>query len=1208
MSQAHFLPPLSSTTTNGANNNNGRSGDDLENDLQIIKVTLENNKHLIVALPTFDADGSNCPSVATLMGKYNIATSSSSAVGGSLPALDFSNGGVGMIAGVVLGSNNNGSNAGLGLEASSTSHEKLSVSDAFGQLQIVEDLPLAPLQPAPPLVVADEEVVEESIAIVETTTAEGGEEDDFGNFEGVQEPASAANEDDFGDFDNAPSHNVVEETEFTPNGNNEEEEEVLTSNDAVSNDNEQMEQLNSVELVEEEEDFGGFAVARSGHDEIKTESSTAEDDNDDENSDFGSFGDGRGTEDDGLSLGQNNVVTAPATMTTSAFSLNGGDGAALGNDDGGHNMLSISDAFDPSLIVVSEHGTNVGGGMDESNSNNVASSSANPLAAADLERSVDGFGIAAFPEQAIVSNNSDKLSVFDALVDVQDAPLPSLGGAFTSSTSSSNNDEMAGSDNAEEEDDDFGDFSGHGNEDAADDIEDAGQLEDVHEEEDHFGDFEGTSSEERADENEVEVGDIQDAGLGEVLAVGDFGISSEILQPDADNFGDFDAAATDEVTAGGEKAELTSNHEGGVEIITETVQLNGNTSDKDLSVFDVFAEVQDAPLPSLSDNIKQVEDEDDFGNFLCQKNNEVAVSDIENSELEAVKDEEADFGNSGGIAAYNVTSDNLDKGLSMFDVLTEVQDPLPSLGSFPSMSEEAGDGNDNQVDNDEFGDFEASDQTAAAAENNEMFGETYSDKEFREEAHEAPLPSSGICTSATEAEDFRNFKDTNRIDDVESAPAVESGDDLFDAFSSSNTPLPASDILDEASFGTFEGSGVGTSLVRNADSNGLATYEKEDVSFGDFNANVDASDQAGGDLFAGDVGASNTVMNANDVEEEFGEFGGAFTDTNKDTKIHVAKENDTEIVQVNEEVSFGEFGDFPHVTDEAANNNSNNDFGKFETTSPVIDGNEEESFGQFNAMGKNDDTDFGLFEGTGTTHLPEDAVPDNTVPDEAFGDGFGDFSSFDEGVTSQPTGDLEDILRCKLGDEFSKLAADWKHVIVSTVEHDVQRGNKILDYILNNLSFRERALITKSRKLRDHILSLGEMVRLVRYITATIGELLCVDKNIEVQESTLSQWDDNAVIADAVVIDYIWSEIAVKAARMDIELPQLESVVEIRSAGALPFDSHQRGHFCELTLWPLTLKEDVSTVSPVSWNGKRYMACAANFCANRLPVQAAESF
>ena len=343
-------------------------------------------------------------------------------------------------------------------------------------------------------------------------------------------------------------------------------------------------------------------------------------------------------------------------------------------------------------------------------------------------------------------------------------------------------------------------------------------------------------------------------------------------------------------------------------------------------------------------------------------------------------------------------------------------------------------------------------------------------------------------------------------------------------------------------------------------------------------------------------------MNTKDVEKEFGEFGGAFTDTNKDTKIHVAKEIDTEIVQVNEEESFGEFGDFPPVTDEAANNNSNNDFGQFETTSPVIDGNEEESFGQFNAMGKNEDTDFGAFEGTGTTQLPDDAVPDNAVPDEAFGDGFGDFSSFDEGVTSQPTGDLEDILRSKLGDEFSKLAAEWNNVI-SAMEHDMRRGNKILDYILNNLSSRDRACIKKSRKIRDHILSLGEMVRLVRYITATIGELLCVDKNIEVQESTLSQWDDNAVIADAVVIDYIWSEIAVKAARMDIELPKLESVVEIRSAGALPFDSHQRGHFCELTLWPLTLKEDVSTVSPVSWNGKRYMACAANFCANRLPVQ-----
>jgi len=318
-------------------------------------------------------------------------------------------------------------------------------------------------------------------------------------------------------------------------------------------------------------------------------------------------------------------------------------------------------------------------------------------------------------------------------------------------------------------------------------------------------------------------------------AVGDFGISSEILQPDADNFGDFEVTATDEVTAGEKKAESTSNYDGGVEIITETVQPNDNTSNKDLSVFDAFAEVQDAPLPSLSDNIKQVEDEDDFGNFLCHKDNEVAVSDIENSELEAVKDEEADFGNFGGVAAYNVTSDNLDKGLSMFDAFAEA--PLPSLGSFPSMSEKAG--ALTQVDNDEFGDFEASDQTTAAAENNEMFGETYSDKEFCEEAHEAPLPSAGICTSATEAE-VGDFEGTNTIlENVESAPAVESGDDLFDAFSSSNTPLPASETHDEASFGAFEGSGDGNSLVRNADSNGLATREEE-VSFGDFNANADA--------------------------------------------------------------------------------------------------------------------------------------------------------------------------------------------------------------------------------------------------------------------------------------------------------------------------------------------------------------------------------
>ena len=155
-----------------------------------------------------------------------------------------------------------------------------------------------------------------------------------------------------------------------------------------------------------------------------------------------------------------------------------------------------------------------------------------------------------------------------------------------------------------------------------------------------------------------------------------------------------------------------------------------------------------------------------------------------------------------------------------------------------------------------------------------------------------------------------------------------------------------------------------------------------------------------------------------------------------------------------------------------------------------------------------------------------------------------------------------------------------------------------MKYISSSLSSNDRLYIIKSRKLRNYLSGLGECVRLVRLITATIGDLLCIDKDIEVQESTLSQWNNDAIVANAIVIEYLWIEIAAKAVENNIVLPKLESVVEIRSR-CPPLNARQVNHLCQLTLQVPVEEGGTCTQSSVVWNGKKYMASAANFCANR---------
>ena len=172
--------------------------------------------------------------------------------------------------------------------------------------------------------------------------------------------------------------------------------------------------------------------------------------------------------------------------------------------------------------------------------------------------------------------------------------------------------------------------------------------------------------------------------------------------------------------------------------------------------------------------------------------------------------------------------------------------------------------------------------------------------------------------------------------------------------------------------------------------------------------------------------------------------------------------------------------------------------------------------------------------------------------------------------------------------------------IVSTVKSDVERGHKIIEYISKTLPSSDRAIIFKSSKLHSHILGLVEFVRVLRCIAATIADVFCLRDNIDLQASHLPEWNDNPIIADAIAVETLWSEISSRVIELDILPcpPQLETVAEIR-ARANVSNVRQKNDLCHLTLQPFVVDKKC-TQSSVDWNGNKYMACAANLLLHRM--------
>ncbi len=759
---------------------------------------------------------------------------------------------------------------------------------------------------------------------------------------------------------------------------------------------------------------------------------------------------------------------------------------------------------------------------------------------------------------------------------------------------------------------------------------------------DGFGDFEVVAPPPSA----VDVETTMQVGYGALKAFYDdgnaSGTKSNMVAPAAEEFEDDVSFSTFEAPdslernqdeVGKKWEEISSCND----IATSTTANNSDNKQYNLSsAFDGLIDVEDAPLPPLgsfyaatmtgdesgvalsghmcvladydgiaaAEGNKCVSEVEEGNYFLIDVSENVQEMTDEDVEVPYAKSDDGKFGKNGG-------DDATRNGVpSVFDAFGEAQDaPLPSLDPIvlPPFSADnrdsynaAGALVDEIIDgNDDFGDFESVTEKCNLDDNNFITIDDANANTINESSLFHPLANSNNM--------LLSWSDTNG---VPSTVGVGNCDGLEEnmpinrnsASDSNHQNLePSVDINGEAFHNGNHAQimNTGANTLNGSDEFGVSgaipplhvqsiSTSADEVIFCDVDGRVDAADEC-----------------ETKDDESFGQlesFQVVFKDDVHDVGDQLAS---LELVMNGlhkiEEQDFGRFDGFPEVE----HHDGADELPKYGVSKPAIqESNQFESHLHIDTTLGNAEVSAHAEKAPSSSHsdVPDDDMMVEDVGNaDDFDEGFGDFSSFEEAAAHQNTdskGDLETIIRSELGHEFGRLVGLWKRVIIA-VEHDMQKGSKMMDSLANNQSAVDREIIIKSKKLRAYICGLAEFVRLVRSITASIGDLLCVANDIEVHETTLSQWNNDVMIADAIVIEYLWLRIASEAVALRImsQVPHLESVVEIRNQ--FNFTATQKDDVCQLTLRPRV--GGSCTQTSVLWNGKRYMACAANFCANRMP-------
>jgi len=741
----------------------------------------------------------------------------------------------------------------------------------------------------------------------------------------------------------------------------------------------------------------------------------------------------------------------------------------------------------------------------------------------------------------------------------------------------------------------------------------------------NFNDSVSMSEEKKSNEDE-DIGGVvftsEDKGDGEEPKTS-FGMSA------FDAFGDIEDAPLPALnffapTANNETDELEGNDEDSFGAFGGTTETEPNV---DAPVDDSFGTFEDAAVSTVEAPNVDAPVEDSFGTFEGVAEE---TAEPESSDNSPVDDS---FGTFEGVV------NEAAQEKANVDALVE-----DSFGTFDGVAEEAPETRSNKEKDmieDSFGTFEGVEEKTAEIEQN-----IASQPENHAISFGLPSPSlSDPFGSLPEVENLPLPPLTSpplverKLEEVASEVEENRPDSENDDFGDfGSVPIQAdegaSDVLhneskqmDEDDFGGFESSAATSQFQANEDMFDTATDDANDITidalsetqtppkndedeFGDFGeAQVPALPL---DAASTDIDAAANANNATDPEDNFGfgdwgsgDWQGQAPPTNKPAPALA-----TDILSS----GFDAFSEpAPELTAAATdeqitpttpNGENDDEFGNFEAPkSDVTQDEGSEGFVFVDNTESNSQFDaFGDFSSpTSESFSAFDSAADEEKimqPELEDTDGFGDFSSFEDGAQQQEQANEKSSRQELIGTEYTNLMERWAS-IASTVKADVARGQKIIEYVSTTLPSSDRAIILKSSKLHNHILGLAEFVRVVRCIAATIADVFCLSDSIDLEASYLPEWNDNPIIADAIAIETLWSEISSRVIELNIIPcpPQLDTVVEIR-ARAKVATVQQKDDLCHLTLQPFVNKK--CTQSSVDWDGNKYMACAANLLLHRM--------
>jgi len=424
-------------------------------------------------------------------------------------------------------------------------------------------------------------------------------------------------------------------------------------------------------------------------------------------------------------------------------------------------------------------------------------------------------------------------------------------------------------------------------------------------------------------------------------------------------------------------------------------------------------------------------------------------------------------------------------------------------------------------------------------------------------------------------------------------------------------------------FGEFASGGN----VTVAENNKERRKQEEDL-FGNFGSAEDTTQGK----------KSNEIPGSGGVEE-FGDFGSA--------NLTTAIENPSQKVPSEDEDDFGDFGtaEFPETAaqngdiaksggdtefgdfadaDAPQNNDVGvdddfGDFGSFQEPSPPIEQSHETS--KPAESKSNDDTDeFGDFENVGTPSMEsetEETTLRNRIRSLALQ--LPDCVLRQAGVSGDHV-DLGESFEINIGIRTSMTQKSRRRAkrCIQVLESLTSAGNsklastfwkQVFDVVRDELELAKSLLIEASTYSKDDwselhaplsvmVRGLSEYMRVTRSIVASIGDVLLLDESAMLTVDTwASTWCSLSVLEKALECEKKWKEIQNQLIKTPLDVVEMATVEEIRSNAGSPVVAK----FCHLTLRPLLSKNKGTTKGEVSFQGKRFMACSANFLANRCP-------